>query len=248
MMKVLAVLFLALSLSLSGNLLHGQTSGDTAKASPPFGMPESSAYYLFYSSFQNNNYKKALKFGRWILINMPEKIKKSPTYDLSTNLDRFITIYSTLADSTTNLTKKDAYIDTVSQIYNKVFQKFGKDDISYYRWHLNRGRFYQKYSDFIDNAKAKTTQQYLKAYKLHPDSMTTGRAYYLKVLLRNLMQKGTPQSKKQARAIVKKERKYADSSLNDYLDKVQTGLFKNQKDRIAFLEKKVKANPRMRRT
>jgi predicted negative regulator of RcsB-dependent stress response len=224
--------------------VYGQTSSDSSKASPPGGMAQKSAYYLFYSDYENGDYADALHFGRWILINTPKKIKNYPAFDLATNLDRFVTIYNTYADSASNLDHKKAYIDTVNQVYKKAFKTLDKNKFNPYQWHLNWGRFYHKYSDFVDSAKAKTTAQYLAAYKLHPDSISAGDAYYLKVLLQNLVKKGTPQSKKQARAIIKKERKYADSDLNDYLDNVQKGLFENPKQRIAYLEKKVSNNPK----
>jgi Flp pilus assembly protein TadD len=244
MMKTFTILFVVLVLSFSSSLVYGQTASDSLKASPPEGMPQKSAYYLFYSNYENGNYKSALHFGRWILIDVPKKIKGYSAFNLATNLDRFITIYSTYADSASNLNKKTAYVDTVNQVYSKAFNTLGKDEFNPYHWHLNWGRFYQKYSNFTDSAKAKTTEQYLKAYKIHPDSISTGDAYYLKVLLQNLVDKDTPQSKKQARAIIKKERKYADSDLNNYLDNVQKGLFKNPKQRIAFLEKRVQNNPK----
>jgi tetratricopeptide (TPR) repeat protein len=243
-MKALTVLLLAGLLSFSSSTLYGQTSSDSSKASPPGGMPQKSAYYLFYSNYQNDNYPTALHFGRWILVNMPKKIEGYEGFDLSRNLDRFITIYNSLASNASDMSTKSAYIDTVNQIYQKVFKTFSDDEINQYQWHLNWGRFYQKNSDYIDDAKAKTIAQYLKAYKLHPDSMTTGSAYYLKVLLKDLVKKDTDESKKQARSIIKEERQYADSKLNDYLDNIQKGLFDNPKERIAYLEKKVKSNPK----
>lgn len=242
-MKTLTILLVSLLMGVS--TVYGQTSNnDSTKVGPPYGMSKSNAYYLYLRYYQHDNYDRAMFYGRWVLKSTPKKIKGFDNYDLSANLDRFINIYSTYADSSTNLTAKAAYIDTVSQIYKKAFNILSQDEFNAYRWHLHLGRFYQKYSDFINNAKKKATKQYYAAYKLKPDSITQGNAYYLKVLIQNLKNRGTEQAKNKARAIIKNVRKYADSGLNDWLDNAQRDLFKSTGDRIAFLQKKVKNNPK----
>jgi tetratricopeptide (TPR) repeat protein len=225
---------------------YAQTSTeDTMKVEPPHGLSELQAYYLFYSKFSKNKYKGALKYGRWILKDMPRKIKNYSAYDLPTNMDRFVTIYSKLAEDANDPTVKSAYVDTVNMIYDKVFNTFSEDEIDAYQWHINRGRFDQKYSDFIDDADAKTIDQYLKAFKLKPDKMTEGKGYYLRVLLKDLVSKDTPESKKQAMAIIKKVDGHVNNEkLEKYIDGVRKHLFTNPSQRIAYLQKKLKKNPK----
>src|SRR5699024_4091196 len=170
MMKTLSTLFIAVLIRY-GTVYGQRYKQGSKKATQPNGMSQKAAYYLFYRNYVNDNYKEAMKYGRWILESKPETIKNYSAYDLSTNLDRFITIYKSYADNASDLTAKSAYVDTVNQIYSATFEDVGKDEFNEYQWRLNWGRFYQKYSDFIDSSKKKATEQYYKAYKLQPDSI-----------------------------------------------------------------------------
>jgi tetratricopeptide (TPR) repeat protein len=164
-------------------------------------------------------------------------------------MDRFVTIYSKLAQDASDPTMKAAYVDTVNMIYDKVFNTFSKDEIDVYRWHINRGRFYQKYDDFINDADAKTTDQYLKAFQLKPYKMAKGKGYYVRVLLKDLMSEDTPESKKQAKAIIKKVDGHVDNEdLEKYISSVRRHLFTNPSQRIAYLQKKLKEDPKDKKT
>ncbi|HYW34345.1 MAG TPA: tetratricopeptide repeat protein [Balneolaceae bacterium] len=248
-MKKLILLGAFVFLSASAIYAQNNSGSDSLKVKPPSGMNQKSAYYLFYSDFQNNNYTDALHYGRWILKDWPRKIKGYSAFDLPTNIQRFITIYDSLASKASDPSTKSAFIDTVNNIYNKAFKKFSKNDIDRYQWYLNRGLFYHKYGDYIDSAQTKEAEQYMKAYQLKPDSVAqSANGYYIRVLLNNLVGKGTKSSKKKALAIINKVGDNASPKLSKYFDQLRNQLYNTPKQRIAYYKRKLKQNPKDEKT
>ena len=239
MKKLVAVLIVVL---FSSTAVFAQNGGD--KGQPPHGMSPLEAYSLFYQDYKNENYASALKNGRWILISMPDKIENYSSFDLATNLDRLITIYSEMAQKETDPSLKSAYIDSADAIFNKVFTNFSEDQIEFYQWYINRGRLYQDNADFVDSSEAKAAEQYQKAYDLNPEGMTkTADGYYVRVLLQDLVADDTEESKQQALSIMKKVEGYASDDLVSYFDKIRGKLFDTPEEQITFLKGKIENNP-----
>lgn len=219
-----------------------QNGGEKAK--PPYGLSERSAYSLFYEDFRNESYKSALTNGRWILKNMPRSIEGYKGFDLAVNLSRFISIYEGLADQATDPSLKQAYIDSADIVYDKVFNTFSEDSIDYFEWHINRGRLYQDYADYIENAEQKAAEQYKKAFAINPKKMTTtADGYYIKYLLQNLVSEGSEASKQEALGMIEQVEDSAVESLKDYFDKIRSKLFDSPQERMTFLEEKLQENP-----
>lgn len=237
-MKKLVLLLAFVFLGSSWASAQAQTVG------PPNNMGELASYSLFLSKYRNQNYQGALKFGRWILLSMPQKIEGYSAFDLSTNLSRFITIYTTFADRAEKPSVKAAYIDTVQTIFTKTFNRFSKDEIDLYSWRIQQGRFLQDYADIIgENAQEKALEAYRKAFTLNPETMaTTSNGYYLKVLLRDLAEKNTDQAQQKAIAIITKAEPYANEDLQGYFDDIRQKLFDEPAERIAYLEKQLEEN------
>ncbi len=212
---------------------------------PPNNMSEIAAYSVYVSHYRNENYQNALKFGRWILLSMPETIEGYPKFDLSLNLSRFATIYTTLAENADDPAAKAAYVDTVQTIYSKVFNSFSKNEIDTYSWLIRKGRFYQDYADILGNqAKETSIEAYSTAFDLKPEKMTTSyKGYYVKVLLRSLADIDSDSSKQKALFIIAKAEPYANEELGEYFDDIRRQLFDEPAERIAFLESELKENP-----
>ncbi len=240
-MKNVITLLVIILLSSTGVLAQ---DGSEETVQPPNGLSQLEAYYLFYSDYQSDNWESALTNGRWILKSKPESIEGYPKYELATNLDRLISVYEGMAELQTDPTIKAAYLDTADTIFDTVFNTFSKDEIDYYTWHLNRGRMYQENSDFVDNADKKAAAEYKKAFELNSSKMAEGKGYYVRALVNSLMNEDTEESKKEAQAVIDKVEGDANEGLSDYLDKMRNKLFDSPKERIAFLEKKVKENPK----
>lgn len=226
---------------ISSTALQAQNGGDVE---PPDGLNELSAWSLFYEGYKNEQYETALKYGRWILEGMPRELKGYSKWSLSTQLDRLISVYSGLAQKETDPGLSAAYVDTADMIYDKVFANFSEDEIDYYQWHLTRGTFYYENADFIDNAKAKQTAEYKKAFELKPAETTKiSDGYYLKVMLQNLVAEDSEESKQEALALIEKAESNAIESLIDYFDSIRNKLFDSPEERIGFLQEKLEEEP-----
>lgn len=209
---------------------------------PPNGMSEIQAYSIFYENYKNESYKSAIEFGRWIWKSMPETIKGYPRFDLKRNLERLITAYGGVTETVADPSLREAYVDTALMIYDKVFDKYSKDEISYYDWYLNRGRFYQTYSGMIENATAKAAEDYLKAFDINPEELTKlGDGYYIQAILQGLV---ADNKKQKALSIIKKSEPFASEKLKSYYDEIRQKLFDSPKEQIAFLESQLKEKPK----
>ncbi|HLR76285.1 MAG TPA: hypothetical protein VK106_01405 [Balneolaceae bacterium] len=215
-------------------------------AEPPNNMTEIAAYSVFASNYRNKEYKRALKYGRWILKSMPKEIEGYPSFDLAKNLGRFVKIYKQLAEEADDPSTKSAYIDTVQTIYNEVFETFDKDEIYLFAWKIGQGRFYQDNADIIgDDAEQMAMDAYAKAFELDAEKLATSyEGYYLKILLRDLANKETDEAQKKAISIMKEAEEYANDDLNDYFDRIRDKLFDEPEERIAYLEQKLKKDPK----
>src|SRR5699024_6905255 len=215
-------------------------------AEPPNNMTEIAAYSVFASNYRNKEYKRALKYGRWILKSMPKEIEGYPSFDLAKNLGRFVKIYKQLAEEADDPSTKSAYIDTVQTIYNEVFDTFDKDEIYLFACKIGQGRFYQDNDDIIgDDAEQMAMDAYAKAFELDAEKLATSyEGYYLKILLRDLANKETDEAQKKAISIMKEAEEYANDDLNDYFDRIRDKLFDEPEERIAYLEQKLKKDPK----
>src|SRR5699024_5391018 len=130
---------------------------------------------------------------------------------------------------------REAYIDTALIIYDKVFEHFSEDEISYYDWYLSQGRFYQTYSNMIDDdAQAKSTESYLKAFELNPEKLTKlGNGYYVQSILQGLVKQ---EEKEKALSVIEKSEPYASEQLQNFYDRTRQRLFDSPEEQIAFLE------------
>ncbi|HEX6983126.1 MAG TPA: hypothetical protein VF181_10230 [Balneolaceae bacterium] len=214
----------------------------TSSAQPPNGMSEVAAYSIFLGNYKNESYEGAIRFGRWMWKGMPETIEGYSGFDLERNLDRLITAYGKVTETTADPSLREAYIDTALIIYDKVFDHFSKDEISYYDWYLSRGRFYQTYSSMVENAEAKSTEDYLKAFELSPEKLTKlGNGYYVQSILQGLVSQN---EKEKALGVIKKSEPYASSQLQGFYDDIRQKLFDSPEEQIAFLESELKDNPK----
>lgn len=224
-------------------LLLFSSSWSSAQSSvePPGGMAEIEAYSIFLENLRNDSYESAIEFGRWIWVGMPETIENYPKFDLERNLERLIEAYGGRSEEIQDPTVREAYLDTALTIYDKVFEKYSADQIDYYDWHMNRGRFFQSHSDYIDNAMNKAAADYLEAFNLKPEEFTkNGEGYYMQVMIQNMVSNG---EKDKVLALLKETESFAPTKLKNYYDKVRNQLFDSPEERITFLEGQLEDNP-----
>ncbi len=208
---------------------------------PPGGMQELGAYSIFFEHYKNESYESAIRYGRWIWVNMPKQLKGYNKFDLEKNLDRLIKSYGGAAENASDPSVREAYIDTALIIFDKVFENFSEDQIDYYNWHLRKGRFYQTHSDNIDNASDKAGEEYTKAFNMKPEEFTElGDGYYVRVMIQSLISAG---EKDLALRMINEAEPHAGEKLKDYFNEARNDLFENPEERITFLEGRLEEEP-----
>jgi len=208
---------------------------------PPSGMSEVGAYSIFYENYKSESYEGALKFGRWIWKAMPETLEGYSKFDLKSNLRRLIKVYGKLGANASDPSLGEAYTDTALIIFDKVYEKYG-DNLDSYSWSLRKGRFLQSHADYIEDANAKAAKEYRKAFELKPEKFTKmSDGYYVQAMLQSLMDAG---KKDAALALMEEAEPYASDKLKDYFSNARKDLFDSQDERIAFLEKELKKDPK----
>ncbi|MGK7370395.1 MAG: tetratricopeptide repeat protein, partial [Candidatus Halalkalibacterium sp. M3_1C_030] len=213
-----------------------------SEVTPPDGLPEAAAYSIFYENYKNENYESAIRYGRWIWKGMPETIEGYSRFELEKNLDRLVTAYSELAKEKEDPSLRSAYLDTTNIIFDKVFSELDASQYDEYNWHLDRGRFYQENSNFIDNAMGKAAEEYKKAFDLKPEEFTKlAEGYYVQVMIQQMSSEG---NKDMALNYIDKAAPYAGEKLSSFFDSQRDQLFDSPEERITFLEEQMKKNPK----
>jgi len=129
----------------------------------------------------------------------------------------------------------------VQIIYDEAFEIFSEDEIDYYDWHFNKGRFYQENQSNISNGMNKAYEEYEKAYELDPERLAqAGDGYYINILLSNYVSQG---ERDKALAMIDEVEEFAGNSLMNQINEIRDGLFSDPEERIDFLEGRLAENP-----
>lgn len=222
-------------------LLFTLSSQAFAQSEPPYGMSEIQAYSIFYENYRTGNYDMARQFGRWMLENKPRTIEGANRFSLSTQYERMITVYKELANQATDPSISAAYLDTALTIYADAFETFTEDEIDFYEWHLERGRFYQENQSNITGGLQKAYEDYEKAYEMNAEKLAQAAdGYYIQILLSNYVNND---EKEKALAMIDTVEPSASPALIENINKVRDELFSDPKERVGFLESRLETNP-----
>jgi len=222
-------------------LLIATTSVAHSQSEPPYGMSELQAYSIFYENFRTGDWDMARMYGSWILEKKPETIQGYNRFELPKQFERLITVYSELSKKENDPTMRSAYVDTATTIYADAFATFDEDQIDYYTWYFNRGRFFQEHQSQITNGMDRAYEEYEKAFELDAERLTqAGNGYYIQILL---SQYESQDDRDAALEMIEIAEPFAGSDLINAMDEVRNGLFTNPGERIAFLEGRLESNP-----
>lgn len=222
-------------------LLITATSVAHSQSEPPYGMSELQAYSIFYENFRTGDWDMALMYGSWMLEKKPETIQGYNRFELSRQFDRMITVYAELSKKETDPTMRSAYVDSALTIYEDAFATFDEEQIDYYTWFFDRGRFYQEYQSQVRNGMDLAYADYEKAFELDPERLTqAGNGYYIQILLSHYVSQNNRDA---ALAMIDIVEPFASSDLVTAIDEVRDGLFTNPEERIEFLEGRLENNP-----
>lgn len=222
-------------------IMFAVTSNAYSQAEPPYGMSELQAYSIFYENYRTGSYEMALQFGKWMLEAQPRSIEGANRFSLPRQYERMINVYTELSKQESDPSISTAYLDTVQIIYDEAFEIFSEDEIDYYTWHFNKGRFYQENQSNISSGMDKAYEEYEKAYELDPERLAqAGDGYYINILLSNYVSKD---ERDKALAMIDEVEQFAGNSLMDQINEIRDGLFSDPEERIEFLEGRLADNP-----
>lgn len=212
-----------------------------SQSEPPYGMSEVGAYSIFYENYRTGDYDMALQFGRWMLDNKPENIQGAPRFNLSRQFERMINVYAEISKQQSDPSLRSAYLDSALTVYEDAFEHFSEDEIDYYRWHFNRGRFYQEHQSRIRNGMRMAYQDYEKAFELDPERFTnSGDGYFVQILLTHYVSQN---ERDKAFEMIDVVEPLAGPELAASIDELRDGLFTEPGERIEFLKTRLAENP-----
>lgn len=225
-------------------LLLGLTSlsfGQTNNGEPPHRLSQRAAYSLFYENYTNKDYDMALQFGRWMLEAKPRSIENMRSFTLDRQFSRFVDIYSELAQRQTDPSLRTAYVDSALTIFDEAFATFSEDEIDYFEWNLQKGRFYQTHFNFVEGGIDKAYEQYQKVLDMDAKRLTeSGGGYFVRILLDNYIAR---RDREKALALIDAVEPYANDALNTQFDNARDRLFDSPEERIGLLNSRLENNP-----
>ncbi|NBB76451.1 MAG: tetratricopeptide repeat protein [Bacteroidetes bacterium] len=222
-------------------ILFTASSQAFSQSEPPYGMSEIQAYSIFYENYRTGNYEMAKQYGTWMLDNKPAEIEGYARFSLPRQFERMITVYTELSKQEQDPSLSAAMLDTAATIYDEAFETFSEDEIDYFEWTLDRGRFYQEYQEQLDDGLAKAYENYRTAYEMDPERFTElADGYFVQVLLSNYASRDM---KDEALAMIDTVEQYAGESLQQVIDETRDQLFDDPEERVGFLEGRLEQNP-----
>lgn len=235
MKKLILVLGILL---VSSSLTRAQAD---CNETPPDGLSPIAAYSIFYENFINGDYEFALKFGKWMVCAKPEKLAGNPSFKLSTQYNRLVTIYDELSRNMEDPEQRAAYIDTALILINESLELFGDDTQIRYDIIFKRGRFYQQNYDFIDGGLSKAYDDYQKIIELNPEKgVSAGNGYYLRVLLEYLVDENL---KERAQEVIDIAKPVAEGETLALIEEKQQEILGSPEEQAAYFEPIVEENP-----
>jgi tetratricopeptide (TPR) repeat protein len=226
---------------LSIALLFAVSSQAYSQSEPPYGMSEIQAYSIFYENYRTGDYDMALQFGKWMLEKKPREIQGVNRFNLPRQYERMIDVYTELSKRETDPSSVSALLDSALTVYDDAFATFDEEEIDLYRWHFNRGRFFQENQNEIRDGLDRAYEDYLKAYELDAERFVqAGDGYYVQILLSNYI---SNEQRDEALELIEAVEPLAGGSLTQALDEARNSLFSDPEERIGFLESRLDDNP-----
>jgi tetratricopeptide (TPR) repeat protein len=207
----------------------------------PFGMSSLEIYSIFVESAKNKDYYTALLYGPWLMCAHPKKMEELPAYEGHRTFDRMIDVYAGFAEQQDDPSLKTAYMDSAIQIFDKMLDTFDNEEYEHFKIYLDRGRFFQKNADFVDNAYGKAYADYESMFNENPEKATElADGYYVQITMANLVSSG---EREKVLKMIELASPNAGEKLISYFDKVQDDLFKDPTERIGFIKGKLAESP-----
>ncbi|TVQ68365.1 MAG: hypothetical protein EA363_11390 [Balneolaceae bacterium] len=214
----------------------------SAAGAQPFGYTPLQIQSLFSEDFRNEQYEQALIYGRWLIEAHPKEMEEYPgNYPAERNFRRMIDIYEYMSTQQEDPALREAYLDSSLHMFDRVFALFTEEEIDKYRWHFNRGRFYQSNSDHIRNAFQLALKSYEEMFRLDPKRATeSGGGYYVQLIVQNYARQN---DRENAFAIINEAEPFADENTRDFFAQTRNDLITDPGERIELLSEDLKEDP-----
>ncbi len=213
-----------------------------ASNAQPFGYTPLQIQSLFAEDYRNEQYQQALIYGRWLVEAHPKEMEMYPgNYPAERNFRRMIDIYEYLSTQQDDPALREAYLDSSLQMFDRVFALFTEDEIDHYRWHFNRGRFYQSNSDYIQNAFQQALEDYETMFNLDPKRATeSGSGYYVQLIVQNYARQN---DRDNAFRIINEAEPFADEETSRFFAQTRNELITDPAERIELLVEDLEEDP-----
>ncbi|MBP3191525.1 tetratricopeptide repeat protein [Natronogracilivirga saccharolytica] len=202
--------------------------------SQPFGYTPLQIQSLFSEDYRNEQYETALVYGRWLTEAHPTQMEEYPgNYRGDRNFRRMINIYEHMSEQQDDPSLREAYLDSALQMYDRVFALFDDEQIDKYRWHFNRGRFFQEHADYISNAHQQALEDYETMFNMDTQRATeAGNGYYVQIMVQNYARRNQTD---RAFSIINSAEPYADDNLREFFAETRNELITDPEERIELL-------------
>ncbi|MGM0737872.1 MAG: hypothetical protein ACQETM_01745 [Bacteroidota bacterium] len=208
----------------------------------PFGYTPLQIQSLFAEDYRNEQYQQALIYGRWLVDAHPKEMEEYPgNYPAERNFRRMIDIYEYMSTQQEDPTLREAYLDSALQMFDRVFALFTEEEIDVYRWHFNRGRFFQSHSDYIEDAFLQALEDYEIMFNMDPKRATeSGGGYYVQMIVQHYARQS---DRDKAFAIINEAEPFADEETSDFFDQTRNEMITDPQERIELLTGELEEEP-----
>lgn len=224
-MRLFLLLFLSAILFLCSELA-------TAQDSPPMGLSAIQSYSVFNDAYSIDDYDMAIQFGEWMLNARPKTMENHERFSLVRHFDRMISVYTGKASSVSDPSISAEYFRKALAVFENAFDTFGEDEMDYYEWNLNFGRFLHEYSSELSLGISEIADQYLKAFEEDPKRLTKeADGYFLELILNHYASTG---ERDVVFSMIEIMEPFASSGLMTRVNSIRESLFDSPRERIDF--------------
>ncbi len=214
---------------------------DQNNCETPDGLQPLAVYSLFYSNYRNSDYEFALKYGRWMVNCEIRTIEGNQRYSLVTHYERMIKSYGEIAKSKDDPAVKAALIDTALTLFDQGAEIFSAEDVDFYEWRLDKGRFIQTNASFIEDGTDKAFGLYRELFNEDPQKTTElGDGYYFQLILQDMVSKG---EKQDALKAIDTASSFMNETTTAFAEKIKFDLFDSPEELIAYWEDELAKDP-----
>ena len=214
---------------------------ENCNPNPPQNLAPIAAFSIYRSEYSNGNYPFALRFSRWMTCAKPKTMEGNPRFNLASEYDRLIRIYTEISKTKDDPSVKETYIDSALALYAESFEIFTEEEASRFELYQKRGRYLLENYRQVENGLQKAYADFEAMFEIDSQRATElGDGYYVRVVVDNLARTG---EKEKAISMIEKATEFANDDLLSFFDTTLEGLFNSPEERKTFYEGKLESNP-----